>query len=142
MQINPFRLERYFAKYEFKAPYLLCASDCESMTIAELFRMEKDAAAQFEQLWLGYGESAGHPDLRAAIASLYTDTSADEILVHTGAEEAIFIAMNVLLKKGDHVIVHSPCYRSLKEVAVAIGCRLTLWEADPQRDWSLDIDVL
>ena len=34
MQLPPFKLERYFAKYEFKAPYLLCSSDCESRSVA------------------------------------------------------------------------------------------------------------
>jgi hypothetical protein len=33
------------------------------------------------------------------------------------SKEGIFIAMNVLLHKGDHIIVHFPCYQSLLEVA-------------------------
>jgi len=36
MKIEPFKLERYFAEYEFKARYLLYASDCESLSLQEL----------------------------------------------------------------------------------------------------------
>jgi len=36
MKIQPFKLERYFAKYEFSAPYLLSCSDCEALTLKEV----------------------------------------------------------------------------------------------------------
>jgi len=44
MQPEPFRLERYFAAHEFKAPYLLCCSDCESFSIDELLLPQKGKA--------------------------------------------------------------------------------------------------
>ena len=40
-----------------------------------------------------------------------------QILVHSGAEEAIFIFLHALLQTGDHVIVHQPSYQSLSEIA-------------------------
>lgn len=40
MRINDFKLECYFGKYEFAAPYLLTQSDCESMTAEQLLDME------------------------------------------------------------------------------------------------------
>ncbi|RYD02718.1 hypothetical protein N752_23345 [Desulforamulus aquiferis] len=50
MKIADFKLERYFAKYEFNAPYLLCSSDCESMTIGELLAMEgEDSFEAFQK---------------------------------------------------------------------------------------------
>lgn len=42
MQLEPFRLERYFARHEFSAPYLLCASDCESMELRDLLARHAD----------------------------------------------------------------------------------------------------
>ena len=142
MLINPFALERYFAKHEFSAPHLLCCSDCEAMTLAELLAFEPDAQEQFGKLWLGYTEAQGSPDLRRSIASLYESTSADDILVHVGAEEAIFNFMNILLEKGDHVVVHAPRYQSLGAVAEAIGCEVTDWLARSDSNWELDIDEL
>ena len=43
MQINPFRIEQYFGKYEFTAKYLLSSSDAESRTIKELLDLEPGA---------------------------------------------------------------------------------------------------
>ena len=113
MKIPPFDLERYFAEHEFSVDYLLCSSDCESMPIAELLAFEEGARGRFERQWLGYTESQGSPSLRDEICRLYETITPDRVLVHTGAEEAIFLFMNAVLSPGDHVIVHWPCYQSL-----------------------------
>ena len=46
MQISPFKIEHYFARYEFNVDYGLCGSDCESMTIEELLAFESGAILQ------------------------------------------------------------------------------------------------
>ncbi len=142
MQIAPFKLERYFAEYEFSVPCLMCSSDCQSVSVRELLAMEAGAADEFHDVWLGYTESQGSPALRAEIASLYERVAPDQILVHSGAEEAIFGFMNAVLGPGDHVIVHWPCYQSLFEVAHAIGCQVTKWPAREEEGWELDLDYL
>jgi len=142
MKIRPFELERYFARYEFSTPWLLCSSDCESMTVGDLLAFEPGAQERFSSLWLGYTESLGHPDLRQAITSLYEHIAADQVLVHAGAEEAIFTFMNVALESGDQIIVHAPYYQSLGEVARSIGVRVTEWPGDPAGNWELDIETL
>ena len=142
MKLEPFRLERYFAKHEFSAPYLLCTSDCESMELRGLLSLEPDTQERFLSLWLGYTESSGDPGLRQAVAALYENITADHVLVHAGAEEAIFNFMNVALDSGDHVIVHGPCYQSLAEVALSIGAGVSEWRGDPARNWELDLELL
>ena len=54
MNLPPFKLERYFAKYEFNTEYLLCSSDCEAMSVADLLALEEGSAEKFQQTWLGY----------------------------------------------------------------------------------------
>ena len=142
MNLPPFKLERYFAKYEFSTEYLLCASDCEAMSIAELLAFEPDAAQKFQNVWLGYTESQGSPALRAEICKLYETIQPNEILVYTGAEEAIFVFMFAALQPGGHVIVHSPGYQSLADVARAAGCDVSLWRAREENNWALDLDEL
>jgi len=142
MEIKPFLLERYFAAYEFKAPYLLCCSDCESLSISELLAYEPGALDRFLELRLGYTESPGSPELRYAVAGLYQNLAANDILVHAGAEEAIFNFMNVTLQPGDHLIVHSPYYQSLGEVARSIGASVSEWHGNPDCGWELDLDRL
>ena len=142
MKIRPFQIERFFARYEFTAPYLLSSSDCEALSIQELLSLEEGAAEQFQHHWLGYTESQGSPALRRAIAALYQSIDEEQVLVHSGAEEAIFTFMNAVLESNDHVIVHFPCYQSLFEVAHAIGCEVTPWETHEENGWELDLDRL
>jgi aspartate/methionine/tyrosine aminotransferase len=142
MNLPPFKLERFFAKYEFNTEFLLCSSDCEAMSIADLLALEPDATEKFQQVWLGYTESLGSPALRKEISKLYETLGPEHVLVHTGAEEAIFIFMNTMFQSGDHVIVHSPGYQSLAEVARTAGCDVSLWQAREENNWALDLDEL
>lgn len=139
MNLPPFQLERYFAKHEFSCRYLLCASDCESLTTGELLALEPGAEQRFLSQRLGYTESFGSPVLREAIADLYSGIGADGILVHSGAQEAIYNFMRVVVEPGDEIIVHTPCYQSLAEVARTMGGRVHPWRADRQRGWQLNM---
>jgi aspartate/methionine/tyrosine aminotransferase len=142
MHLPPFQLERYFARYEFTAPYLLCCSDCEAMTLGDLLALEPDAADRFQRVWLGYTESQGSASLRREICRGYAGLAPDQVLVHSGAEEAIFGFMHALLNPGDHVVVHWPCYQSLVELPQSLGCEVTLWTAEERNGWALSLDAL
>jgi aspartate/methionine/tyrosine aminotransferase len=142
MRLPDFKLERYFAKYEFTTEYLLCSSDCEAMSIADLLAFELGAADKFQRVWLGYTESLGNFALRNAICDLYKSIQPEQVLVHTGAGEAIFLFMHAVLSPGDHVIVHSPGYQSLAEVARSIGCEISFWRGHEANNWKLDVDEL
>src|SRR3989304_3559690 len=128
MLLNQFKLERYFAEYEFKVKYLLSPSDCESLSLSELLQLaDADSLKLWEELRLGYTESQGHPDLRAEVARLYPPLSPEGVMIAV-PEEAIFIAMHTLLSPGDQVIAVFPAYQSLYEIARAIGCQVTPWK--------------
>lgn len=142
MHLPPFKLERYFAKYEFNTEFLLCSSDCEAMSIAELLALEPVSAEKFQNVWLGYTESQGRLALRKEICNLYATMQPENILIHTGAGEAIYLFMHAMLKEDDHVIVHAPNYQSLSEVAKGIGCQVSPWIAREENGWALDLDEL
>ena len=142
MKLTPFQLERYFARYEFTAKYLLSSSDCESVTIQDLLALEQEAEERFRRHWLGYTESPGSLALREAICRIYTTVQPEDILVHSGAEEAIFLFMHAVLEPGDHIVVHTPAYQSLFEVALGIGAEVSKWQAREECNWELDLDDL
>lgn len=144
MKINDFKLECYFGKYEFTAPYLLTQSDCESMTAEQLLDMEPGAKEAYLGQWLGYTETWGDPELRELIAGLYSNMSAENILVFHGAQEAIFGYMNVMLEPGDHMISMYPNYQSAYEVANSVpGCEVSMWRLhDNGERWVIDFDEL
>lgn len=140
---SPFRLERYFAKYEFNARYLLSPSDCESLSLSELLLMaDSTTQALWNGLSLGYTESPGHPLLREEISKTYQQIQPRDVLVLT-PEEGIFIAMQTLLTPGDEVVAVHPAYQSLHEVARAAGAHLIPWTLIPESNtWRLDLAAL
>ena len=143
MRYRAFKLERFFAKYEFSVQYLLSPSDCESLTMQELLAL---ADAEGRRLWddlkLGYTESPGHPLLREAAADFYRELSAADILI-TNPEEGIMIALQTLLEAGDEVFVLEPAYQSLQEIPRALGCRAVHWPLLLREGrWQLDLDFL
>ncbi|MBD3216121.1 MAG: aminotransferase class I/II-fold pyridoxal phosphate-dependent enzyme [Candidatus Lokiarchaeota archaeon] len=142
MKINKFKLEEFFAKYEFNVKYSLCSSDCEAFSVKELLDLDKKYRNELETLRLGYTESYGNPILREEIAKLYEGHNKEDILIFSGAEEAIFIFMNVLLDKNDSIIVQFPAYQSLFEVANAIGVRTALWKMIEDDLWDIDLKKL
>jgi len=141
--IEPFALERYFARYEFQAPYLLSSSDCETLSTTALLAMAGRSVAPLGALTLGYTESSGSPDLRAAITNLYQHSlTIDDILVVV-PEEGIFLTMWALLSPGDQVIVQTPCYQSLTELAVYQQAEVITWPIrETETGWQVDLDHL
>src|SRR5262245_27828623 len=142
MRPSPFKIERVYAKYEFSAPYLISGSDCESLTIGELLALEPDASEKFHHQTLGYTESPGAPALRAEIARLYRGISPEQVLVHTGAAAPIANFMQAPLESGDTVIVQTPHYQALSEIARSIGADVVPWLAREAQDWAPDLDEL
>ena len=143
MKIPPFLLERYFAQYEFSAQYLLSPSDCEPLTLQQVLDLAcPDSRRLWDELWLGYTESQGLPALRQQIAKLYEGTSPEQILTLV-PEEGIFIAMNVMLNPGEHVVTTFPGYQSLYQIAESLGCRVSRWQPRRENGYvHFDIDDL
>jgi hypothetical protein len=109
MRLPEFELERYFARYEFDVPYLLSSSDIEGYRLGELLGpADEECLGLWENLSLGYTESAGPPLLREEISSLYELPTADNVMVFAGAKQAIFAFSNVVLGPGDHAVVTRP----------------------------------
>jgi len=143
MRLADFTLERFFARWEFAAELLLCASDVEGWPLRELLELaDDDGRRRWNELRLGYTESSGDPALRAEIASLYERVQADDVLVFAGAEEAIFALHNVLLGPGDHSVIVRPAYQSLAEVARAAGADVARVELREANGWRLDASEL
>jgi aspartate/methionine/tyrosine aminotransferase len=142
MDVKPFRIERYYAHYEFTTRYMLSSSDCESRTIAELLELEPDAHARLLNTRCGYTESPGAPELRQAIAALYQGIDPDEVIVASCAEEGIFLLYHALLGPGDHAIVETPCYESGLELARNAGAEVSPWPRRYEDGWAHDLDAL
>ena len=140
MQLPDFRLETHFSKWEFLAEHHMTASDAEAMSMRDLLAMaSQEQREEFDNLWLGYTETWGAPDLREAIAGTFETVTAEQVLCFAGASEGIFAANNVVLDADSHAIVVTPNYQSHETLPATI-CEVTGVPLDPDDRWSLDID--
>lgn len=143
MPIKNFETEEYYAKYEFSKPYLISVSDCESTSVGELIELGGGSMEEFAQVRLGYPEMPGSVTLRGEIASTYLTVSENQVLVLGSPIEGIYLVMMALLKKGDHVIVLSPAYDALYNVAEFVTGNVSRWFLKSDgASWRLDFDSL
>lgn len=147
MKVETFALERWMSTWETKVEYDIAESGIYPMTTREVIDLvppdEREATlAEVLDLRLGYTEARGTEALRTIIAGTYKATTADEILVTTGAIEANYLLFNTLLDPGDHVVTIYPAYQQLYAVAQAIGCDVSLWTLRAENQFRYDLDEL
>ncbi|MBM7119247.1 aminotransferase class I/II-fold pyridoxal phosphate-dependent enzyme [Archangium primigenium] len=94
----------------------------------------------------GYAPSAGILTAREAIARECTDkgiaVSPDDVVVTSGASEALELALTALLEPGERVLLPCPgypLYGALMAKLNTVGVPYTL---DEEHDWSLDLEEI
>jgi aspartate/methionine/tyrosine aminotransferase len=142
VRIEPFEIERFYERWEFRAELMLSSSDCESRPLGALLELEPDAGERLRALHLGYTEVAGSPELRAAVAGTYEGVAPEDVLTLAAAEEGIFIAYHALLEPGEHAVVEAPSYGSAVNLARSTGAEVTLWQRRHEDGWAYDLDEL
>lgn len=139
MTLPEFRLESYFAVWEFKARYHLTASDAQTLALSELLEMADEGdRRRWASLSLGYIPSEGTRELREAIARTYGAVEPDDVLAFAGAEEGLYCAMHALLTSADHAVVLVPNYQSMESIPRSI-CAVTGVALRAENNWALDI---
>jgi GntR family transcriptional regulator/MocR family aminotransferase len=86
---------------------------------------------------LGYQQDLGFGPLREALAEHLAGTrgvrcSADQILIVSGSQEALFLAGNVLLDPGDEAWIEDPGYPGVRRALTAAGARLMPVKVDDE----------
>jgi aspartate/methionine/tyrosine aminotransferase len=142
MELTPFRIERWYERYEFTTELMLSSSDCESVSLAELLDLEDDARERLDALRLGYTEVPGSDELRDAIAAMYASTQGDDVVALAAAEEGIFAVEHAVLGAGDHAVVEVPCYESALAVARSTSADVDVWRRTYADGWAYDLDEL
>jgi len=147
MKVSTFALERWMSRWETEVEFDIAESGVYPLTTRDVINLLPENARSgaldaLLDLRLGYTEARGTKALRETLASVYEDTTADNILVTTGAIEANYLLFNTPLEPGDHVVAVYPAYQQLYAVAEAIGCDVSRWELRPENDFRYDLDEL
>lgn len=76
----------------------------------------------------------GLPALREALADRMTDlgapTSPDQVMITTGAQQAVNLAAQMLVGRGDEVVIESPSFSGTLDVIRTQGARLSVVPVD------------
>ncbi len=92
---------------------------------------------------MDYQSAAGDLTLRSAMVDhLYPNHSADDLIACAGAQEALYVAFNALLKPGDHVVTFTPAFEPLLMMPKMLGARITTLPLTPENNWQIDFEVL
>jgi len=90
---------------------------------------------------LAYSHSAGNESLRKKIATYYTRLNLpinhNEVLVTTGASEALFFAFMACLNPGDEVIIPEPFYANYNSFALTAGIKVVPIRTYIENDFDL-----
>ncbi|MFI1710689.1 PLP-dependent aminotransferase family protein [Streptomyces griseoruber] len=101
--------------------------------VAEAFRhvLEETPARALQ-----YATTEGEPALREALAARTSarglTTTADDVLVTTGSQQALSLLATALLDPGDTVLVESPCYLAALQVLTLAGARVVAVPGDAE----------
>lgn len=115
----------------------------QTITVEELLKYETGSLDKLLKLSMGYTEVPGDPELRGEIAKLYTTIDTNHIIVHAGAEEAIFNILRSMVQSGDHMVSMFPAYQSSYDVPKSVGCEVTPWKLKVKdKKWTIDLQEL
>ena len=144
MKLEPFAMERLQSTWENRVAWNLSESGVHPLRLEELADNPEDRSALLAQE-LGYTQTNGTLDLRAAIAALYPGATTEHIQVTNGGSEANCIALWHLIERGDDVVMMVPNYMQAGGIARALGATVHAWSlagADAGTRWHPDIASL
>jgi aspartate/methionine/tyrosine aminotransferase len=141
MKLEQFQMERMQSTWENIVRFNLSESGVHPVAIGELI---PDARQRDELLGieLGYSQANGTPELRRAIAAMYTGAAEENITVTTGTAEANFIVSWMVTEPGDEVILMLPNYMQMWGLFRSFGAEVKPLSLVEERDWSPDLDEL
>lgn len=114
----------------------------ELMPINALSRLMSQVMRQHPTACHSYDAPPGTPALRRIIAQRGLDAgysvSPDEIVITSGAKEAVYLSIKAVTRPGDTVAIESPAYYALLEVLASLGLHAAEIPSHPRSGIDLD----
>ncbi|MEO6989414.1 MAG: PLP-dependent aminotransferase family protein [Aquihabitans sp.] len=108
----------------------------ELMAIPALNRLMSQALRLQPTACHSYDAPPGSPILRRAIAQRGVDAgyvvSPDEVVITSGAKEAVYLSIRAVTRPGDTVAIESPAYYALLEVLASLELQVVEVPSDPR----------
>lgn len=140
MDLPPFLLDHWLAKYEFRTPpvrYNLASSTGPHWTIAELQQLPV-GTLDLSRVPIAYAPPNGSRALREAIAR-HHHVDPDWVVVTTGASEALSALFCLAAGDGADIVLPSPGYPAFAALANAWGLRVSDYELRRENGFRLGV---
>jgi len=143
VQIDKFKVEDWFNKYEKDAKYDLADTCVESLSINELLKLrgETDWQSVFDRK-LNYGDIHGSERLKNAISALYKNQKQENITVTHGAIGANQLVMHTLIERGDKVVSVVPTYQQHYSIPKSVGAEVSMFFLKEEENWLPNLERL
>ncbi len=114
----------------------------EFLPVKSLTRATRSIISRHSQKSMDYLFPPGDRKLREHIAQLYSQTytrvSANDIIITSGATEALSISLRTVAKRGDIIAVESPTYFAVLRMIEQMGMLAVEIETDPETGLELE----
>lgn len=145
MNITPFAVEQWMNEFETQCSHNLAETCVASLTVSELLELSASSAEVLQQLLpmkLTYGAIEGSERLRSAIARLYVQRRATDILIAHGAIGANALVYQALVGPGDQVITVVPTYQQHYSIPESLGADVIRLPLQFRDGYLLNLDAL
>ena len=145
MQIDKFKVEEWFNKYEKDAVYDLADTCVEPLSINELLEISGNKDKNIEDVFnkkMTYGAIHGSERLKSGIASMYQNQSAENITITHGAIGANHLVIMTLVEKGDKVVSVVPTYQQHYSIPKAFGADVSMFFLKEKDNWLPNLEEL
>ena len=126
------------------APFAAARPSMELMPDKALIRETRGILSRYPLACMDYCFPPGHKKMRDQIALRYANMglsiSADDIIITSGATEAMSLALQTVAKRGDIIAVESPTYFSVLRLIEKLGMLALEIDSDPKT--GIDIESL
>jgi DNA-binding transcriptional MocR family regulator len=124
------------------APFGTSNPSMDFMPVKSLTRATRSIISRYPQKSMDYLFPPGDRKLREQIAQLYAQThtrvSANDIIITSGATEALSISLRTVAKRGDIIAVESPTYFAVLRMIEQMGMLAVEIDTDPVTGLNLE----
>jgi len=117
----------------------LASSTGPHWTLKDVLALEPGAHERLLATELVYSRARGTQELREAVAEML-HADANDVLITTGASEALHVLAMWAAEKGGNVVLPFPCFPPMRAVPEALGLEIRTYRLRRETDFSVDLD--
>ncbi|MEW6209020.1 MAG: aminotransferase class I/II-fold pyridoxal phosphate-dependent enzyme [Acidobacteriota bacterium] len=145
MQFEPFLLEHWLNRFHFADPPIefdIASSTGPQWTLREVMNlMDEDERQRLFDTRLVYTDGPGSRQLREAIAEMQ-GVSAEDVLVVTGASEALLLLFFKAARANANVVLPSPSFPTFAEMPRSFGTETRFYHLRHEDGFRIDTDEI